>query len=377
MKHIIIQIESIMKYPPTISLMRILKDLGHEVILLTSEISSNVESFCKEVNAELVNVGYSYSSKNNPFLKLLKIPLINRGVKKAINCRYDDNTLIWIMTSISLKYIGNALNEKRYIMYMYELSQEIRYYAALPFPKLNLNKLFNNAVATIECEYNRAFIAQAWFGLEKLPFVIPNKPYLENISSIREKRQVIQDEHCSKLIEKIKEKKIVLYQGIIDKERPLEQFARAIEKLGDDYAFVVMSSNGDMLKYKGRNTYILPFVTPPHHLEITSWAYIGILIYVPVRGATTSPLNAIYCAPNKIYEYSMFGVPMIGNEIPGLINPLEFNGAGTCFAEMTIEQIVNAVKKIDASYEVYKQHSYTLFDSIDTKNMIESVIEYT
>lgn len=63
---------------------------------------------------------------------------------------------------------------------------------------------------------------------------------------------------------------------------------------------------------------MLPYITAPYHLEVTSHAFIGILIYAPVYGTFTSPLNSIYCAPNKLYEFSHFGIPMIGNNIPGL-----------------------------------------------------------
>ena len=308
MRHVIIQIESIMKYPPTISLMKILRDLDNDVILLSSEIEYETEQLCHEIGVCLENVGYSYSPKNNAFKKLLKIPLINFGIRKAIKKTHSEDALFWIMTSISLKYIGNI--------------------------KVNLSKLFNNAKAVIECEYNRAFIAQAWFGLKKLPHVIPNKPYMERKGERKKRYQVINDKYCASIVEKIKDKKIILYQGIIDQERPLEPFARAIEKMGTDYAFVVMSGNLDGLKYRGSNTYFLPFIIPPYHLEITSWAYIGILIYKPVRGATTSPLNAVYCAPNKLYEYAMYGIPMIGNNVPGLKSSICDNTIGKIFEIM-------------------------------------------
>ena len=74
MKHIIVQVESILKYPPTISLMRILKELGDDVILLTSEVNKKVEAFCEEIGVELLNIGYSYSMNNKSIVKLIKIP---------------------------------------------------------------------------------------------------------------------------------------------------------------------------------------------------------------------------------------------------------------------------------------------------------------
>ena len=315
MRHIVIQVESIMKYPPTLSLLKILSELGEEVYLFTSVTGDVVEQECSEINIKLIDLGNEYSPNNKALDKLRKIPLINHSIKSKLNELYNLDTAVWVMTSITLKYIGNLLDNKRYIIYIYELSQEILYYPRIPALKVNLKKLFKNASAVVECEYNRAHIAKAWFSLKKTPYVIPNKPYLNQLT----RESNIQDEYCAQQINKIKDKKIVLYQGIIDPERPLIPFIEAVTELGDEYAMVIMSSDVDKLKdVKSSNLCLLPFVNPPHHLEITSWAHIGILTYVPVLGETTSPLNAVYCAPNKIYEYAMFGIPMIGNDVPGL-----------------------------------------------------------
>ena len=59
-------------------------------------------------------------------------------------------------------------------------------------------------------------------------------------------------------------------------------------------------------------------------MEITSYARIGINFYRP------NCLNKAFCAPNKIYEFSGFGIPIIGNDIPGLKNTIGLNNAGKC-----------------------------------------------
>lgn len=42
---------------------------------------------------------------------------------------------------------------------------------------------------------------------------------------------------------------------------------------------------------------MLPYITAPYHLEVTSHAFIGILIYAPVYGTFTSPLNSNIVLP--------------------------------------------------------------------------------
>lgn len=371
MRHIIIQVESIMKYPPTLSLMKILSELGEEVYLFTSVINKDVTKKCKIDGIKLVDLRHEYSSKNSAVKKLIQIPFVNWNIKQNINKLYNSETLIWVMTSITLKYIGNALNQKRYIMYMYELSQQIFFYPRIPLLRVNIKKLFQNASSVIECEYNRAHIAKAWFELDKTPYVVPNKPYLKPIS----RKSSVNDEYCSRIIEKIEDKKIVLYQGIIDPERPLLPFIEAVDELGEDYAMVVMSSDIDKLKnIKSSNLYCLPFVNPPDHLEITSWAHIGILTYVPVTGETTSPLNAIYCAPNKIYEYAMFGIPMIGNDIPGLKTEFDKSGIGQVFDSFTKKDILDAIKRVEVDYNRMSDNTYAFFDSFDNKAAFQKIL---
>lgn len=372
MKHIIIQIESVMRYPPTLSLLKILSSIGHEVLLCTSEISEEVTEWCKKENINLRDIGCSYSPKNSAVQKMIKIPKINKRLKKLLDSEYDRDSLIWVMTSISLKYIGNTLYNRNYIMYMYELSQEIRYYPKFRYPRVDLDKLFGNAKAVIECEYNRAHIAKAWFGLEKLPYVVPNKPYMDRLPA----RMEITDPLCAKIMNEIKDKTIIIYQGIIDPERPLEPFIEAVDSLGENYALVIMSGDSERLKGKTKsNTYLLPFVSPPHHLEITSWANIGILTYTPVRGETTSPLNAVYCAPNKIFEYAMFGIPMIGNDIPGLTTEFARSSIGVSFKRFDKDDIITAIETIMENYDSLKKYSFEYYSKTDNKETFLKILD--
>ena len=47
-------------------------------------------------------------------------------------------------------------------------------------------------------------------------------------------------------------------------------------------------------------------------------ASIGVLSYFPRSGSIGRTLNPLYCAPNKIFEYSKYGIPMISNDVPAL-----------------------------------------------------------
>ena len=358
MIHYILQVEAVEKYPPTFSLLSYLALRGDEVHLITSVKSVSVEQFCIKNNIDLIYTKHSYESHASSLKKMFLIPMIKKELWSNIPSKKEE-LFVWIMTSITLKFIGNKIFKVKYIMYNYELIETLKYHNKISFLKVPLKKIARNAVVNIQCEYNRAILYKTWFDLDEIPFVIPNKPLYNGAIS---KKSYISNEHARNIVSKISKKKIIIYQGIVDKERPLDNLIKAIDELGDEYAFVIMTSDPDKVNTDlGHNVYVIPFVSPPLHLEITSWAHIGILIYNPVKGATTSQFNSLYCAPNKLYEYSMFGIPMIGNSIPGLKYSIELNNIGYCFEEKDIESIKQAILQIEKKYPEFSQRSYDFY----------------
>lgn len=372
MKHIIIQIDSIMLFPPTLSLMQCLRRRGDDVVAISSCASKTLVDICEDYQIHLIVTGSKYDGHDTPPKKLLSILSMRRGIRHEIKSLYTDDSMIWIMGT-SPKCLGDWIYDKKYIMYMFELSEECRYYYKFPIPKVNLKKMFDNASAITECEYNRAHILKAWFGLKDLPYIIPNKPLMEQRMKCR---LFVNDAYARKKIEIYADKKIILYQGIIGKERPLKPFIDAVQMLDDTYVLVVMSSDiNEIAEYESERVCLIPYINPPQHLEVTSWAHIGILIYCSETDSAVSPLNSIYCAPNKLYEYSMFGIPMIGNDIPGLKYTIEYNNMGKCFKSLEPNEIVQSIKEIEQNYSTYHENSKRFYEQTDTEKNINKVVD--
>ena len=57
-------------------------------------------------------------------------------------------------------------------------------------------------------------------------------------------------------------------------------------------------------------------------------------------------LNNYYCAPNKVYDYLMNGMPVISNNYPGLVSVLEKNSVGACVEEVTLPAVKKAITQI-------------------------------
>jgi len=115
----------------------------------------------------------------------------------------------------------------------------------------------------------------------------------------------------------------------------------------------------------------IPWVRPPAHLEITSHAHVGIAFY------KFDSLNSIFCAPNKIWEYSAFGVPTLCQDIPGLRYTIGTAGAGVCVDSQSVDAIISAVRIIEANYSVHSQRAREFYESVDTTDVVGRIIDHT
>ena len=143
-------------------------------------------------------------------------------------------------------------------------------------------------------------------------------------------------------------------------------------------SFIFSSSRGGgMNTYQSidsKNFYFIPFVAPPGHLQITSHAHIGVLSYVPASNTGYSVLNTLYCAPNKIYEFSQFGIPMIGNDNPGLRYLFNTENIGEIFEEWTEDSICAAIKRIEKNYRSYSENAKQFFNKTNVREQIEKLL---
>lgn len=370
-KVIIVQVDSVLKYPPTISLVNKIVGLGINTYLLTTYTSPEVgEVINSEVNICKIGDEYKYSS--SLMYKATQLLKLRKNLWKKIDEIYDENSIIWVMSNIAIKHLGNRLMNYRYNLHLYELLEDIYYISNLKFPRIKLKELAQKAENVITCEYNRAQITKVWFKLKKTPLIITNQPEKNNL---KKDAEITHSNVAKDLLKNIGKKKIILYQGVVDKERPIEVIAKAIEELDEKYVFVVMTGNTDIDFGKYKKTYIIPFVQPPYHLEITSHAYIGILLYTPVYDAFSSPLNSIYCAPNKIYEYSQFGLPMLGNDIPGLRYTIDSEKMGVCIETLDVKSIKEAILNIEQNYDNFSMNSYDFYTSQSNEQNIKQALD--
>lgn len=369
MRIFIVHIADVLLCPPVLSLMNMLEKMEIETVLISTQSKIKEDWSYKHITFSELPI--NYETPRNPVVKMVDMFRLRKIIWDTINSAWKKGDLIWLTSNTALKHIGDQILEKNYVLQLMELSEDLKYHRALPF-KMDAHALGNGALAVVVPEYNRAHITKAWWELEKQPMVLANKP---NMNVSFGKNAEIEDETARAVFEQIKDKKIILYQGIIHRERPLDQYIHAVNRLGNDYAFVVMSGGENIYAgIESSNYYFIPYVKPPMHLQITSNAYIGVLSYFPVK-TDYSILNALYCAPNKTYEYAKFGVPMIGNDIPGLRYMFDTTGAGICIEDFTVDHICNAIKEIENNYECMSQNALKYYNDTDTEEQLRVILE--
>ena len=104
-------------------------------------------------------------------------------------------------------------------------------------------------------------------------------------------------------------------------------------------------------------------------MEVTSCADIGVAVY------QENSLNNLFCAPNKIYEYAGFGIPTIGNDIPGLVDTIQRFGAGECVQWSDVSAIEDAIQKVYQNYDEYEKRSAFFYEQTNCFNIMERIIK--
>lgn len=362
-KVIIICVGEIHKFPPALNVYYALSDLGYKITVISDGADP--------LGNDYINLEVDYLYQQTLLKKINLYKRVKKKLNNIINSIYANGDLIWYIGNDAMKYLDDYLLDKNYILHFLELEESICLSRKLHMLEVDIEKYCNKAKAVICCEENRANIMYARWNLKSVPYVIPNKTYMQ--TSII-KNSDISNADARKVIESIGNKKLVLYQGAITPERRIIEYIKAVDEVGGDYIFGVMTQTEiDMSWLRGHNAVHIPYVQAPMHLEVTSNAYIGIVSYIPT-GDFFHSLNALYCAPNKIFEYSQFGIPMIGNRIPGLINTIDRYRAGEC-ADFYEDQIITAIRKIESGYKEYSRGSRELYESVDVKNIIMNILK--
>lgn len=313
--------------------------------------SKDVEFLCKTTQPAKVDIITKIRGR------VVKNRFTSKQFRKEAERLLDTTSydLLWIIHEQTAYEFRDSLLGRDYIISFYELNDHRRDVLKAIEPIVQSAKL------VLVPEYNRACILRVWLHLKNTPIVIPNKPL------VHPHQRNIPNSYSSQL----EGKKNILYQGFIQRSRNLDKICEAIKNL-QDYSIVLMGKGDEdyikELKVKYPQILHIPFITPPEHLYVTSWARIAIVKYDFVV------LNAIFCAPNKTWEYTGFGIPVLCHNIPGLEYTIGSYKAGVCTDLDSVDCVKNAILEIDRHYEEYSSNALLFYNSFDVKETLLNIV---
>ena len=346
-------------FPPCFAQLLYLHDMGVELEVYHGLNSDAINAILDErgIKHHTLKSDRNNSTRLQSYQTLLQYTM---EVRKIINSIPKD-TVLWFGNCESCVTVGKPIYDRKFVLSVLELDDTDSLIGK------QLKKIINKAAVVLCCEKHRAAIMRIYYKLEREPYVLPNKPY-------EFKNEAIElDEKYKSIIEPIKDKFIVLYQGIVTSDRPLDKIADALNVLNDENTYFLVLGRASEeymaeLKKHYPRTVFGGYIPSPQHLLVTQYAKIGIANY------DYSCLNNLFCAPNKIYEYSKFGMPMLTSQNLGLTETVGAANAAVCVDFLDVNQIADGIKKIKANHEFYSKSAIAFYEETSNFETIKEIV---
>lgn len=346
-------------YPPCLAQLLMLSDQGIELEVYHGLDTEYINALLEErgIVHHLLKSDGTYKNKLSSAWGLFKYIFEIKKIIKSV----DKDAILWFGNAESILMLNKQLNSRKYVLSILELYDRDTLYHK------QLKKLSKNAMCVISCEKHRAAINEIEYGLPRMPYIMPNKPYfLDNRSN-----------ECNYLNSELKHiletKFVILYQGIITKDRPLDKIAEAMSRLDNDELYFVVMGKCDAIEKKRLSEYykkiiFTGFIPNPEHLLVTKYAKVGIANY------DFSCLNNMFCAPNKIYEYAQFSIPMLTSKNIGLVETVGIANAAVCIDFNDVNEIKIGLQKIISNYEEYRRGAEAFYNGTDNMSVMAEIV---
>ena len=345
--------------PPCLAEVCTLRDMGIEVAVLTTGCDALTKQLLdyKGVPCQI------FEPKEFPIMPIQRgINMVNYYFAfRAFWKKYwTDNSVLWIGSEQSAIKLWRYLKNHRPIILNALEFYEHEWY------QTGMKKVIPGVDILTACEPTRAQYMVDWWKLDRMPYILRNKPY----GAIAPKGSGSTPE-LQLAISELKGKKVLLYQGAIVGDRDLSVLAKSLREAGNDFYLVLSGpdKDGGVAKLKAIYDKVLYLgnFPAPSHLEITHYATACVAFY------KDNCINNRYCAPNKIYEYAGCGAPMLCNPIPGLTETVGKAGAGECVDFSDPQAVMAALERISSNYERYHLAALEFYNTTDNTETMKAI----
>lgn len=253
------------------------------------------------------------------------------------------------LDTLPAAWVVSRLTGAKFIYYSIELYSERPGFKPQWFWIGLERRLINAPDLVIACEPNRAQVMVDKYGAKEMPLVILNvPPFAEPKRTTK-----IQDWLAERGVEA---RKVVYYMGELKKARCTDEFIEAAQSFAPGVVLFLIGPLGPgynaEAKIKACGVEDRVFVHPPvHPSEVMDFAYSA---HLGLQTQLDDGLNHLYCAPIKLFQYLMAGLPVIASDFPGMIDVVEKNDVGVCADPEDAAAIANAINRVladEADYE--------------------------
>ena len=179
-KIVIVVLEEILYYPPTMSLIHVLLHNGHSVTLISRKCEELNEDILLHDNFSYINLN-AYTNYSNVFTRLRTRVDEVRELKEVTASAMKDADILWTCSINTVRDLGEMVLNYKNVLQMMELYRHGYFSKHIKFP---LEEIARKSWKNVVPEENRAYIQQAWWQLEKKPYVLPKKPYSLDIGEL-------------------------------------------------------------------------------------------------------------------------------------------------------------------------------------------------
>ena len=375
---IVVQYKPLEFLPPVMNQLLALRAAGRTVHFVGVESEAGDE-FLRTNGISRTYLPYDVNLYRNDSL-VTKVTHRLARAKRFLPCRAALNSavekiaheygmpILWFMDTQSAALMGNRVQMyfPHVLVSIFELAEAGgRHWLGFDFAT------FLNKATVVVPEFNRAHILKEHYRLKRLPCVVANTCF--NHPRCTTGPLPLE---ARKVFDRIGNRPVFLYQGVWTEDRRDVGFLlETIARNRPQYCVVMMPENEAVRKLLSpyANAFAIPYTPPPHHLSVTARASVGVAVYTASGRTDLERLNAVYCAPNKIYEYAGFGIPTLGNDIPGLKYTIEAAGAGIC-TPMEEQRILEAADRLILNLDEYRARAARFYSSVDLQNQVTQTL---
>ena len=172
----VVEVNNVGVFPPVINLIYNLLNNGHKV----NFIGSGLVDLPKEIVQDKMFSSIEIRDKKHqrsPFLfkRLLDRIQMEHKTKTAVVEQMKHSDILWTTSYNTVKALGSLVTEYQNVMQFMELAD--KGYLINRIIEFPLAEYARKSWKIVVAEKNRAYIEKAIWGLKRMPYVLPNKPY--------------------------------------------------------------------------------------------------------------------------------------------------------------------------------------------------------